>query len=296
MAGSSSESTGDRPSIVGDVVFGSAESPVAVCTLGSRALLPELAGRPEIAVAGRVFTENLGVEKMVENLAAMPSIRYLLVCGRETRHKVGQTILALHRHGLDGDRRVVGSDAPEPVLPNLSGAHLAHFRERIVTVDRIGVVDAGAIVEEARRLAAPSALPDAAATTDRHDSPVGRPDAPAVERIRATRDPASAWVQDPAGYFVILVDREGGRLLAEQYDAAHRLLRVFAGRGADEIGHTIVRQGQVTVLAHAAYLGRELARAEAALALGLHYEQDRPLAPRPTEPGRSVRPPEEDEQ
>jgi tetrahydromethanopterin S-methyltransferase subunit A len=35
-----------------------------------------------------------------------------------------------------------------------------------------------------------------------------------------------------------------------------------------------MRHGLVTELAHAAYLGRELARAEDALHLGLHYEQD----------------------
>ena len=37
----------------------------------------------------------------------------------------------------------------------------------------------------------------------------------------------------------------------------------------------------MTLLAHAAYLGRELAKAETALALGLEYDQDRPL----TRPG-----------
>src|SRR3954447_750655 len=100
------------PDIVGDVVFGGMESPVAVCTLASRTLLPELAGRPEIAVAGRVYTENLGVERMVQNLAAFDGVRFLIVCGRETRHLVGQTILALHRGGLDKASRVVGSDAP----------------------------------------------------------------------------------------------------------------------------------------------------------------------------------------
>jgi len=112
----SADSPDAHPAIVGDVVFGGAASPVAICTLGSRALLPALAGRPEIAVAGRVFTENVGVERMIQNLAAFASVRYLIVCGRETSHGVGQTILALHRHGLDAQGRVIGSDAPEPAV------------------------------------------------------------------------------------------------------------------------------------------------------------------------------------
>jgi tetrahydromethanopterin S-methyltransferase subunit A len=66
----------------------------------------------------------------------------------------------------------------------------------------------------------------------------------------------------------------------EQYTQSHRLVRILEGRGAEEICHTIVRLEQVTLLAHAAYLGRELARAESALAFGLDYEQDRPLSRR----------------
>ena len=66
----------------------------------------------------------------------------------------------------------------------------------------------------------------------------------------------------------------------EQHSPQHLLLRVVEGRGAEEICHTIVRLGQLTLLAHAAYLGRELAKAEAALTFDLEYEQDRPLVRR----------------
>ena len=69
------------------MVFGGTDSPVAVCTLASRALLPVLAGRPEIAVAGRVYTENVGIERMVQNLAAFATVRFLIVCGRESPHR-----------------------------------------------------------------------------------------------------------------------------------------------------------------------------------------------------------------
>ena len=77
-----------------------------------------LAGRPEIAIAGRVFTENVGIERMVQNIVAHATLRFLIVCGRESRHRVGQTILALHQAGLDAGSRVVGSEAPEPIMPN----------------------------------------------------------------------------------------------------------------------------------------------------------------------------------
>jgi tetrahydromethanopterin S-methyltransferase subunit A len=258
------------PEIVGDVVFGSMDSPVAVCTLGSRTLLPALAGRSEIAVAGRVFTENIGIERMVQNLVAFASVRYLIVCGRETQHHVGQTILALHRSGLDASGRVIGSDAPDPQMPNLTAEQLCGFQEHVTLVDMIGEQDAGAILARASELAAAPIEPRKSGGAD-------VPVAPLVEHIMATRDPASAWVYDPTGYFLVFVDRAHGQLRVEHYDQEHRLLRVFWGRGADEIAHTIMRLGLVTLLPHAAYLGRELGRAETALRLDAHYEQDRPV-------------------
>jgi tetrahydromethanopterin S-methyltransferase subunit A len=274
------EQPGGRPPIVGDVVFGSFDSPVAVCTLASRSLLPELAGRPEIAVAGRVFTENVGVEKMVQNLVALPDVRLLVVCGRETPHRVGQTILALHRAGLDQAGRVIGSEAPEPLLPNLRADQLRAFQQRVAVIDMIGVVDAETIVARARVLAdLPAPEPASIAPADEAPAVVD-----AVERLAATRDSARAWQYDPVGYALVFVDRARGLLRLEQYTQHHRLVREITGSGAEEICHTVVRLGGVTLPAHAAYLGRELAKAEAALRFGLEYEQDRPLARRSPDP------------
>ena len=265
-----------RPAIVGDVVFGGAESPVAVCTLASRSLLAELAGRSEIAVAGRVFTENVGIERMVANLAAFDRVRFLIVCGRETRHRVGETILALHKHGLDRTGRVIGSPAPEPLLPNLTPDELSRFQRRVAVLDLIGETDPAVILARARDLATRPAGEPASATPG--DDRPGR--AASVALVPATPDPVSDWEYDPVGYHVIFVDRNRGLLRVEHHDQDHRLVTVYEGRGAPELGQTIVRRGGVTLLAHAVYLGRELAKAEAALTFGLEYEQDRRLSER----------------
>jgi hypothetical protein len=42
----------------------------------------------------------------------------------------------------------------------------------------------------------------------------------------------------------------------------------------------LLRDGLVTQLSHAGYLGEELAKAQTALQFGLRYDQDRPLRPR----------------
>ena len=219
-----------HPAIVGDVVFGGADSPVAVCTLGSRALLPELAGRPEIAVAGRVFTENVGVERMIQNLAAFETVRFLIVCGRETSHGVGRTILALHRNGLDGNKRVIGSDAPEPLMPSLTSEQLRAFQRRITVVDMIGVVDAdGDRPERAGALAGRTGPDERGARRKR------RRRADETEVVVATRDPSSAWQYDPVGYFLVFVDRTRRLLRVEhrtRRPSAEDGLRGAAGRGA----------------------------------------------------------------
>lgn len=274
----------NRSAIIGDVVFGSADSPVAVCTLGSRSLLAEFAGRPEIAIAGRVFTENVGVERMVQNLVGFETLRFLIVCGQETSHRVGETILALHRDGLDRGGRVIGSTAPEPVMPNLTAEQLQVFQERVAVVDMIGIVDAPAIVERAGALAAlPASLPER-----RPDSvsPASHPDD--LEVVVASRDPSTSWEYDPVGYFLVFIDRARRLLRVEQHTQEHLRVKVFEGRRAEELCHTIVRHGAVTLLAHAAYLGRELAKAETALVLDLEYNQDRPLSPTVTQGGTAA--------
>ena len=262
------------PPAVGDFVLGNPESPVAVCTLASVSLLSPLAGRPEIAIAGRVYTENVGIERMIQNLVANPRLRVLIVCGRESRHQVGQTILSLHRHGLDAERRVIGARGPEPILPNLGADELRHFRERIVVIDMIGEPDPERIVERARVAAEAVGSDSQAAAGDRPAPPE------TVERIWATADDPAEWRYDPSGFFLIFVDRPAATLRVEHYSQGRELLRTIEGDRADALCHTLVRLGLVTELAHAAYLGRELAKAEAALRLGLRYEQDSPLVSR----------------
>jgi tetrahydromethanopterin S-methyltransferase subunit A len=264
------------PPLVGDFVLGDPASPVAVCTLASRGLLAQLAGRPEIAIAGRVYTENVGVERMVQNLVANPRLRVLILCGRESPHGAGQTILSLHRNGLDGESRVIGARSAEPFLPNLGADELRLFRERVELIDLIGELDPEKILAcahaEARTVAPdPADLPARPAEHDASRS--------AAQRIRATPDDPGEWRYDAAGFFLIFVDREAAILRAEQYSQDRKLLHIVEGRNAREICHTLVRLGLVTELAHAAYLGTELGRAESALRLGLRYDQDSPLDP-----------------
>ena len=105
---------------------------------------------------------------------------------------------------------------------------------------------------------------------------------------------------DPAGYFLIKLDRETGELIAEHYSNAiddrglatdpetgevisckgagpRAPVAIYRGRSAKELGMALT-EGEgphpLSCLDHALYLGRELQKAELALETGAHYIQD----------------------
>ncbi len=87
-------------------------------------------------------------------------------------------------------------------------------------------------------------------------------------------EPNEPVVMDKAGYFVILPLADKGIITVEHYAYDNVLLRVVEGATARALYLTMVANGWVTELSHAAYLGRELAKAELSLQHGFKYVQD----------------------
>lgn len=107
-----------------------------------------------------------------------------------------------------------------------------------------------------------------------------------VETIEAKKD--RRMVKDPSGFFVIFVDKERREVVLEFYEGVvkdvkrnnidtGKLRLVVCGTSAEALCHTIAREELVTRFEHAAYVGRELQKAETALKNGLDYTQDEPL-------------------
>ncbi|GAB4314559.1 MAG: dihydropteroate synthase-like protein [Promethearchaeota archaeon] len=90
--------------------------------------------------------------------------------------------------------------------------------------------------------------------------------------ITAASDPS--YEEDPMGYFKFHVDHHAGLLVALHYDADHRLAGVARGATAEALCKALLRAGWVSSAEHAAYVGRELARAEAALRCKATYIQE----------------------
>ncbi len=128
----------------GRFVEGDSSSPVAVVTLSDEFELPT----GKVALYGSMKTENLGVEKVVANIVSNPNIRFLVVCGQEVRgHRSGDSIVSLHKSGVDGNNRVVGARSAIPFMENLPREAIERFRRQVEVVDLTGVSDVAAIVE-----------------------------------------------------------------------------------------------------------------------------------------------------
>jgi len=141
------------PPVRGDYTVGNPESGVAVVTLASQL---RVSGA---AISGSCKTENLGIEKIVANVISNCNIRFLLICGAESKgHLPGDTLLALHRNGLDEQGRIVGSKGAIPFIQNLPPEAVRRFQEQVELIDRIGLEDTEMIEEligEYSRLAQP---------------------------------------------------------------------------------------------------------------------------------------------
>jgi tetrahydromethanopterin S-methyltransferase subunit A len=88
---------------------------VAVCTLHSKGLLGDIArADPQgLSIVGSLQTENLGIERVVENVVSNPNLRFLVLCGDDTPgavgHFPGQSLMALARNGSDPRGRIQGA-------------------------------------------------------------------------------------------------------------------------------------------------------------------------------------------
>ncbi len=256
------------PPLPGDYHVLRYRSPVAVCTLNSEALAAQLNARaPEgLAVVGTMHTENLGIERIIKNTTGNPHIRFLVLCGEDTQqaigHLPGQSLQSLFENGIDDRGRINGARGKRPVLRNVRPEEIESFRRQVQLVARIGEERGEIIADEIRRLSLRDPGPYAAALPLR-----------SVEMVEG-KEPERLTL-DKAGYLVVYPDPRRNRLTLEHYTNHGVLDCVIEGATPAALYATAIQRGLLTRLDHAAYLGRELARAEHSLRTGEAYVQDR---------------------
>jgi tetrahydromethanopterin S-methyltransferase subunit A len=264
------------PITSGAYKVGDHKAPIAICTLTSNDLMERLAKLPRVAISGRVYTVNLGIEKIILNITANPSIRFLLLCGKESAvFHPGQALLALANDGVTSERRIIGARGHLPVLSNVSMDRIALFRRQVQLIDRIGETDVEALATAVRDLGARDPGQFKERVGDVELELVTNESSRFVNLHPGGRRQPLAY--DPKGFFVITLDRPAGEIVLRHYLPDNAPAHEMRGRSAETMLLGLLRKDLISQLSHAGYLGAELAKAEAALSLELYYDQDRPL-------------------
>jgi tetrahydromethanopterin S-methyltransferase subunit A len=123
---------------------------VAICTLSSIDLLKKISKSDmmnEIVIAGRLLSENKGIDAIINFTLKHPHLRRIIVCGKEVKgHRAGQAPLALARNGMDISGRIIGAAGPHPTLKSPAYAVDA-YRGQAQILEMIGIVNIDKIAE-----------------------------------------------------------------------------------------------------------------------------------------------------
>ena len=164
-------------------------------------------------------------------------------------------------YGLDAGGRILGANGKRPIVRNIGRDMVEHFRRTVEVVDLIGVTDLASISQAVSACKARSPGPAAPW--------ISTQSVPVISGYKPEK-----MVSDPAGYFIVYVDRPKRKLSLEHYQNTGVLDVIVEGTSATEIYIPVIERQLISRLDHAAYLGRELARAEFSLGTGEPYVQD----------------------
>ncbi|HBR21934.1 MAG TPA: tetrahydromethanopterin S-methyltransferase subunit A [Nitrospiraceae bacterium] len=250
----------------GEYIVGKKTSPVAISTLGSDELAEAMAkrlGRENFAIAGKTHTENIGIEKIIKNTISNPNIRFLILCGKDTRgHMAGQSLLSLFNKGINHEKRIIDSEGQMPVLKNLEFSETEHFRKQVEVIDLSGLEDIKRIEGEVKLCKEKN--------PGRFERTMAIKKAPQLEAQKPEK-----LILDPSGFFIIYPKKEEGRIYLEHYKADGTLNEIIYGEDPVLIASTAIERNLVSRLDHAAYLGRELEKGYLSMIYGFQYIQDR---------------------
>lgn len=246
------------------------EAPIAICTLNSDDLMEEIINtqHSKVSIVGSMNTENLGIERLIKNITTNPNIRFLILCGEDSKqaigHLPGQSLVSLFEYGIDTDKkRIIGAKGKRPILKNINLESIEQFKKQVQVINMIECSD----------------LVDITKTTDECASKKITPFYGSfvmnviIEKIQAKTPPPLRL--DPSGYFVIFPDQNKNIIAVEHYHNNGALNKIIEGDDISSIYMTIIENKLISKLDHACYLGKELAKAEESLRIGTSYVQDK---------------------
>jgi tetrahydromethanopterin S-methyltransferase subunit A len=276
----STEKSTHWPVEKGDYFVEKKTSPIAICTLANTDLPGQIHAKfgDKIAIVGYCETENIGIEKVIKNVISNSHIRYLILCGEESGlemmgHLSGQAILSLHENGINEKGRIIAAKGKRPLLKNVDSEMAKQFQSQIELVNLIGSTSIDDI-ENAIHISLSKQTPR-----------FEEKSVQVVTNNLITAQNPKRLVLDKRGFFVILPQKEENKIYIEYYANSGKLLHTIVGMDAPSIYYTIIEKGFVSKLDHAAYLGKELTKAEYSLKYDIPYTQDKALGELEVEQG-----------
>jgi len=138
------------PTLSGKYEIGNKDAKVAIVTIASKFNFP----KEIFTLCGEMRTENLGIERVIINTISNCNIRYIVVCGKESKgHFSGQSLIAIHENGIDDNGRIIGSNGAIPFIENIPREAVERFRKQVKKViNLIDETDTNKIIESIKLL------------------------------------------------------------------------------------------------------------------------------------------------
>tara|TARA_B110000438_G_scaffold206741_1_gene198453 strand:+ start:382 stop:858 length:477 start_codon:yes stop_codon:yes gene_type:complete len=134
--------------------IGNTDSSICICTLSSIKLLKEIKNSEiidKIAIVGRLFTENKGIDSMIKHVNQNKKIKTIIVCGKEVwGHKSGHSLFQLYQNGIDDKNRIINSTSPDPIL-TVSKSEIQYFQKEITLVNLINETNIQLIINRVQK-------------------------------------------------------------------------------------------------------------------------------------------------
>ncbi|MEC4849132.1 MAG: tetrahydromethanopterin S-methyltransferase subunit A [Nitrosarchaeum sp.] len=120
--------------------LGNPDSAIAICTLSSMDLLKKISSSEllnHISIAGRLLSENKGIDSIVKYLNQNKKVKMLIVCGKEVwGHKAGHSLIKLYENGINDHGKIINSISPDPFLTSTK-SEINYFQNEINLVNII---------------------------------------------------------------------------------------------------------------------------------------------------------------
>lgn len=226
----------------------------------------ETSGICMVATHCRVASD---VEKLIRNIAANMAIHSVIVTAAQDEQSPALgALLVLLGAELESDEE--SQALAKKIKARLDDIDFSALTRQVRGINMIGQAETDRIVARVSELASEANRPNTG-----FRAPV-QEDENGIERVIAAKNIEYELQADKAGnFFVCIKDK---KIVVEQYSAKHDLLRIVEGHTARDLCITLIRNGWVSKLDHAAWLGRELLRAELSMETGEEFLADRTIA------------------